>query len=124
MSRSTINVHYLLISIFMQSFDFEYTAVKSSECPFSLNLCSQILSFFASRKPHFNINCQMSLARSIFPRIDSYLPVPKISNIIRCQNASFLHLSLLLPAVFVIGKPESKEADDLTYLILELRSLQ
>lgn len=71
--------------------------------------------FFASWKPHFIINCQLLLARSAFPWIDSYLPVPEISNIIGCQNASFLHLSLLLPAVFIMAKPEKSKVGDLTY---------
>lgn len=43
---------------------------------------------FAGWKPHFSLNCQMPLARSTFPWIDSYLPVPKISSITECQNAS------------------------------------
>lgn len=67
MSRSTINVHYLLISIFMQSFDFEYTAVKSSECPFSLNLCSQILSFLQAGNHILTLIARCHWQEAYFP---------------------------------------------------------
>lgn len=74
----------------------------------------------ATWKTYSRMNCQMLLARSIFLRRDSYLPVLEIKQHI--QMSKCIPCTFFLPAVLMIRKQKNSEIGDLTCLILEIKS--